>query len=106
MELDRPSNLSLAALSAAHDKTAAALVSGADVVYLCLNAPYDRWAHDLPPLQEAVLAGAEAASSKVVVLENLYMYGPHDGPLTESLPHAATADHRKASPRWSRWRQP
>jgi hypothetical protein len=24
------------------------------------------------------------------VLENLYMYGPHDGPLTESLPHAAT----------------
>jgi len=67
-----------------------AMCMGAEVVYLCLNAPYDRWAEELPPLQEAVLAGAEAASSKLVVLENLYMYGPHDGPLTESLPHAAT----------------
>jgi nucleoside-diphosphate-sugar epimerase len=67
-----------------------AMCSGAQVVYLCLNAPYDRWAEELPPLQEAVLAGAEAASSKLVVLENLYMYGPHDEPLTEALPHAAT----------------
>jgi nucleoside-diphosphate-sugar epimerase len=67
-----------------------AVCTGADVVYLCLNAPYDRWAEELAPLQEAVLAGAEAASSKLVVLENLYMYGPHDGPLTEALPHAAT----------------
>jgi nucleoside-diphosphate-sugar epimerase len=66
------------------------MCTGAEVVYLCLNAPYDRWAEELPPLQEAVLAGAEAASSKLVVLENLYMYGPHDGPLTEALPHAAT----------------
>lgn len=67
-----------------------AVCTGAEVVYLCLNAPYDRWAEELPPLQEAVLAGAEAASGKLVVLENLYMYGPHDGPLTESLPHVAT----------------
>jgi nucleoside-diphosphate-sugar epimerase/mannose-6-phosphate isomerase-like protein (cupin superfamily) len=67
-----------------------AVCTGATVVYLCLNAPYDRWAAELPPLQDAVLAGAEAAGSKLVVLENLYMYGPHDGPLTESLPHAAT----------------
>jgi nucleoside-diphosphate-sugar epimerase/mannose-6-phosphate isomerase-like protein (cupin superfamily) len=67
-----------------------AVCTGAEVVYLCLNAPYDRWAEELPPLQDAALAGAEASSSKLVVLENLYMYGPHDGPLTESLPHAAT----------------
>jgi nucleoside-diphosphate-sugar epimerase/mannose-6-phosphate isomerase-like protein (cupin superfamily) len=67
-----------------------AVCTGAEVVYLCMNAPYDRWAEELPPLQEAVLAGAEASSSKLVVLENLYMYGPHDGPLTESLPHMAT----------------
>jgi nucleoside-diphosphate-sugar epimerase/mannose-6-phosphate isomerase-like protein (cupin superfamily) len=67
-----------------------AVCTGAEVVYLCLNAPYDRWAEELPPLQAGVLAGAEAAGSKLVVLENLYMYGPHDGPLTESLPHAAT----------------
>ncbi|HEY5148140.1 MAG TPA: NAD-dependent epimerase/dehydratase family protein, partial [Polyangiaceae bacterium] len=67
-----------------------AVCTGAEVVYLCLNVPYDRWAEEFPPLQEAVLAGAESASSKLVVLENLYMYGAHDGPLVESLPHAAT----------------
>ena len=67
-----------------------AVCAGAEVVYLCLNAPYDRWAEELPPLQEAVLAAAEASSSKLVVLENLYMYGPQDGPLTESHPYAAT----------------
>lgn len=66
-----------------------AVCTGAEVVYLCLNAPYDRWAEEFPPLQAAVLAGAESASSKLVVLENLYMYGPHEGPLTESLPMAA-----------------
>jgi nucleoside-diphosphate-sugar epimerase len=66
-----------------------AVCAGAEVVYFCLNAPYDRWAEELPALQEAVLAGAEASSSKLVVLENLYMYRPHDDPLTESLPHAA-----------------
>jgi nucleoside-diphosphate-sugar epimerase/mannose-6-phosphate isomerase-like protein (cupin superfamily) len=75
---------------ATHPAFCRAVCTGAEVVYLCLNAPYDRWAEDFPPLQEAVLAGAEAASSKLVVLENLYMYGPHEGPLTEALPHAAT----------------
>ena len=67
-----------------------AMCAGAEVVYLCLNAPYDRWAKELPPLQSAVVAGAEEARCKLVVLENLYMYGPHEGPLTESLAHAAT----------------
>jgi len=75
---------------ATHPAFCRAVCTGAEVVYLCLNAPYDRWAEELPPLQDAVLAGAQAASSKLVVLENVYMYGPHDGPLTESLPNAAT----------------
>lgn len=67
-----------------------AACADAEVVYVCMNAPYDRWATDYPPLQAAVLEGAAAARAKLVVLENLYMYGPHDGPLTESLPMAAT----------------
>ncbi len=75
---------------AASPEVCRAVCAGAAVVYLCLNAPYHRWAAEFPPLQEAVLAGAEAAGCKLVVLENLYMYGPHDGPLTEALPHAAT----------------
>lgn len=68
---------------------------GADVVYFCLDAPdYDRWPEQFPPLQRGVLAGARAAGpgTRLVVLENLYGYGPVNGaPLTESLPLAGTS---------------
>jgi nucleoside-diphosphate-sugar epimerase len=56
------------------------MASGADVVYFCLNAAnYDRWAQEFPPLQRAVLAGAAAAGARLVVLDNLYAYGPTGG---------------------------
>jgi nucleoside-diphosphate-sugar epimerase len=59
----------------------------ADTVYFCLNAPnYHRWAEEFPPLQRAVLGAAKAADAKLVVLENLYMYGPNVGPLRETTP--------------------
>jgi nucleoside-diphosphate-sugar epimerase len=60
----------------------------ADTVYFCLNAPsYHRWPEEFPPLQDSVLAAATAAGARLVVLENLYGYGPTGGrPMTESTP--------------------
>ncbi|MCW2737527.1 NAD-dependent epimerase/dehydratase family protein [Nocardioides sp.] len=53
---------------------------GADVVYFCLNAmSYDRWSEEFPPLQRGVLAGAAGAGARLVVLDNLYAYGPPRG---------------------------
>lgn len=73
----------------------AEVCEGADVVYFCLDAPdYDQWPTQFPPLQRGVLAGARATGpgTRLVVLENLYGYGPVNGaPLTETLPLAATA---------------
>ncbi len=62
--------------------------AGADVVYFCLNATnYAGWAEEFPPLQRGVLAGAEGAGARLVVLENLYAYGPTGGrDLVETLP--------------------
>ncbi|CUR59898.1 conserved hypothetical protein [metagenome] len=52
----------------------------ADVVYFCLNAMnYDRWSEEFPPLQRGVLAGAASAGARLVVLDNLYAYGPPQG---------------------------
>jgi nucleoside-diphosphate-sugar epimerase len=67
--------------------------AGADVVYFCLNPPrYDTWAQEFPPLQRGVLAGAEAAGARLVVLDNLYAYGPAGGRnLVESLPANPTS---------------
>ncbi len=53
---------------------------GADVVYFCLNAMnYERWSEEFPPLQRGVVAGAASAGARLVVLDNLYAYGPPDG---------------------------
>lgn len=67
---------------------ARAAAQGAGTVYFCLNAPnYHRWPEEFPPLQAAVVDAASAAGARLVVLENLYMYGPTGGaPLTESTP--------------------
>ncbi|SDO81590.1 Nucleoside-diphosphate-sugar epimerase [Pedococcus dokdonensis] len=66
---------------------------GAQVVYFCLNAgSYERWAEEFPPLQRGVVAGAEAAGATLVVLENLYSYGPPQGRrLVETLPANPTS---------------
>src|SRR5215210_4895827 len=62
---------------------------GASVVYFALNPPYDKWPELFPRLQAGVLEGAASAGTKLIAMENLYMYGPTDGrPLTEDLPHA------------------
>jgi nucleoside-diphosphate-sugar epimerase len=63
--------------------------AGAAVVYHCANAPYHRWPQELLPLNRAILEGAAAASARLVVGDNLYMYGPVEGRIAESLPETA-----------------
>jgi nucleoside-diphosphate-sugar epimerase len=75
---------------------------GAEVVYACLNVDYARWPERFPPLQRSVVRGARSAGARLVVLENLYGYGPTDGrPLTEDLPLAATSAKGAARARMS-----
>jgi nucleoside-diphosphate-sugar epimerase len=65
-------------------------MTGAAVVYHAASAPYHRWPELLPPLMRGVLAAAAATGAHVVYADNLYAYGPVDGPLTEDLPSRAT----------------
>lgn len=64
-------------------------MDGAAIVYHTASAPYHRWPELLPPLMQGVIAGAQAAGARVVYADNLYAYGPVDGPLTEDLPARA-----------------
>jgi len=75
-----------------HDFTAG-VCAGADVAYFCLNAShYQRWDTEFPPLQRGVLAGAARAGARLVVLDNLYSYGPpHGRALVETMPAAPTS---------------
>jgi len=71
-------------------EAAADAAKGASAVYQCLNAPYAQWPDRFPPLQRGVLAAADGSGALLVVLENLYGYGPTGGrPMTEDLPLAA-----------------
>lgn len=63
---------------------------GASVVYQCAQPHYWEWTTHFIPLQEAIMAGAEAAGAKFIVGDNLYMYGEVDGPIREDTPWGAT----------------
>lgn len=65
-------------------------MAGSTVVYHAASAPYHRWPELLPPLMHGVIAAATATGARVVYADNLYAYGPVDGPLTEDLPSRAT----------------
>lgn len=66
------------------------VTQGAAVVYQCAQPEYHEWVAKFPPLQEAILEGAAASGAKLIVGENLYMYGDTDGqPIHEGLPYVA-----------------
>jgi nucleoside-diphosphate-sugar epimerase len=63
---------------------------GARVVYQCAQPPYNRWPEEFPPLQASIIEGLAGSEAKLVVVENMYMFGDTAGkPLSEDLPHAA-----------------
>jgi len=67
-----------------------AVTKGADVVYQCAQPEYHEWVTKFPPLQAAILEGAATNGAKLIVGENLYMYGDTNGqPIHEELPYAA-----------------
>ncbi|TDC05528.1 NAD-dependent epimerase/dehydratase family protein [Nonomuraea longispora] len=66
------------------------LAKGADVLYNCVNPQYHRWLTDWPPMAASFLAAAESSGAVLVILGNLYPYGPVSVPMTEDLPLAST----------------
>lgn len=52
------------------------VADGADALYNCVNPPYHRWATDWPPLGDAFLAAAERSGAVLVMMDNLYAFGP------------------------------
>ncbi|MET9294012.1 NAD-dependent epimerase/dehydratase family protein [Streptomyces sp. NPDC003077] len=94
------------ALDATDGKRLTEAVRGADAIYGCAAPPYHRWASEWPPLASSLRAAAEATGAVLVMLGNLYGYGPVDGPLTEDLPLAATGTKgRVRAAAWERARE-
>jgi nucleoside-diphosphate-sugar epimerase len=64
-------------------------LADADVVYHCAQPARTRRVHEFSAMTKGILDAAAAAGAKLVFADNLYMYGPVDGAMTEETPPAA-----------------
>ena len=78
-------------------------LSGAGVVYQCSQPAYNRWPEDFPTLQRSITAAITGTETVLVATENMYGYGPVDGPMHEGL--ALNASTRKGAVRAELWRE-
>ena len=63
---------------------------GAKVVYQAAQPNYHEWAEKFPSFQRSIIDGLMGSDVKLVLVENLYMYGATNGvPMTEDIPHNA-----------------
>ena len=63
---------------------------GAKVVYQSTQPPYHQWVEKFPQLQTSILDGLTGSNAKLVLIENVYMYGDSQGqPMTEDMPYNA-----------------
>ena len=62
----------------------------AQVVYQVAQPNYSQWPEKFPLLQKSIIEGLTGSSTKLVLVENLYMYGDTNGkPITEDTPYNA-----------------
>ncbi|TIX04342.1 MAG: oxidoreductase, partial [Mesorhizobium sp.] len=63
------------------------MARGADAIFMCAMAAYDRWPTDFFPILDGTVRAAEAAGAKIILLGNLYGYGENaESPLHPDLP--------------------
>jgi nucleoside-diphosphate-sugar epimerase len=78
----------------------AAAIGGSDLVLQTAQPPYPRWKQEFPALQRGVIDAAANAGARLVLADNLYMYGEgDDGVLTDSTaerPCTVKGEVRKA----------
>jgi nucleoside-diphosphate-sugar epimerase len=63
---------------------------GADRVYQCAQPNYYEWPQKFPPLHTSIIEGLTGSGAKLILVENVYMYGEMNGrALTEDTPYNA-----------------
>jgi nucleoside-diphosphate-sugar epimerase len=64
------------------------VTQGAKIVYQAAQPNYHEWPEKFPPLQKSIIDGLTGSEAKLVIVENLYMYGTTNGtPMTEAMLH-------------------
>lgn len=87
---EAPQDVELVAADLYDPASVRKVAQGAAVAYQCAQPHYWEWPEKFPPLQAAVIEALADTGTRLVIAENLYMYGDTDGePLAEALPYRA-----------------
>jgi nucleoside-diphosphate-sugar epimerase len=86
---DTPVGVQVIAANAYDLESARLACQDAAAVYQCAQPQYQDWVEKFPSLQAAILDAAASAGAKLVIGDNLYMYGEVSGPIHEMLPYQA-----------------
>ncbi len=85
-----PQGVNIVAADATQPDQVAAVCAEADVVFHCAQPHYHEWVEKFPPITRGIVEGVARTGARLVMGDNLYMYGPTGGrPLTEELPYTA-----------------
>jgi nucleoside-diphosphate-sugar epimerase len=90
---DAPGGVQVVAADVSDPERAAEAARAAATIYHCVGADYGHWQQLLPPVMAGVMHAAEATGARLVYGDNLYAYGPVEGPLAEVLPSQATGSN-------------
>jgi len=87
-EADRKDGVEYVAVDAEQAGELTAATTDVDVLYVTVAIPYgtETWQRSWPVVMQSVIDAAKANKCKVVFLDNVYMYGRVDGPMTEQSP--------------------
>jgi nucleoside-diphosphate-sugar epimerase len=86
---DLPSSVEIVRGDALDAESVRAVCADASVIYNCVNVPYPEWEAKFPPMMKNITQAASAAKAKLIFADNLYMYGPTNGPMAEDSPYNA-----------------
>jgi nucleoside-diphosphate-sugar epimerase len=84
-----PESVEVIGTDAYDSQNTCAVTQGATVVYQCAQPAYTQWQTLFPKLQSSIVQGVAANGAKLIVGDNLYMYGAVKGLLREDLPNTA-----------------
>jgi nucleoside-diphosphate-sugar epimerase len=99
---DVPSGVEVVKADLYNPREARDVIQGAEVAYQASQPGYTEWQEKFPPLQASILDAASATGVKLVIVDNLYMYGDVDVPLKEKLPYIAETKKGKVRAQMAR----
>jgi nucleoside-diphosphate-sugar epimerase len=85
-----PNNVQLTAADATSKTAMKAIAGRSDVIFICTDMPYDKWADFYPATANALAYALSETNVKLVFADNLYSYGNVAGKeMNEQMPHTA-----------------